>query len=80
MTVGNNRINNKGAFANFEKLICKLSRTNMKYFKDLLAIKHKMRIVVQFLNNIHNQMAKRIPRMLGQKSGQKTTNIIITGK
>ena len=77
MTVGNNKINYKGAFANFEELICKLSGTNMKCFKDLLAIKHKMRIVVQSLNNIHNWIAKQIPRLLGEKSGQMAANTMI---
>ena len=67
MTVGNNRINNKGAFANFEKLNCKLSGTNIKYFKDLLAIKHKLRIVVQFLNNTHTIDSKTNPSVARPK-------------
>ena len=61
MTVGNNRINNKGAFANFEELICKLSGTNMKYFKDLLAINHKLRIVGQLLKQHTQSSCKTNP-------------------
>ena len=82
MTISNNKINYKGAFANFEELICKLLGTYINCFKDLLAIKHKMRIVVQIVNNIHIITAKQIPRMPDQnlvksyKQNDSAKNII----